>query len=764
MIRSGEKDEASAQLEAERIEDALRHAVIGVAGGTVNAVAVVLTMLPAGYPMITLGWLGCIVLVAIARLDLYRRRRADGWATIDIRRDPRHIHATTLANGVLWGIGIAASASVANTREFAVIAMLSGGMLGGAVMTFATMPLDAFLFMAPICLGTIVAWALFPGASMWIGALFCASYLVILMRGVIGSERAFAKGFHAREALREAGATVQLLLNDFEAQSADWLWKVDAAGRIHEPGTRFGDAAARPWQLLEGAVLADLFDACPERDRLIAHLERQTPFRDITLPLTLNAAPHWWTLSAQPWSGGMRGVARDVTAQKRAEARVSHMAHYDGLTDLANRFLFNETLTSALRRRPEEDEVAVLCLDLDRFKSVNDTLGHPAGDKLLCDVARRIEAAVRPQDLVARLGGDEFAILLQGRSGARLAETAAKRVIAALARPFVIDDVQVVTSTSIGVALAGGDGDEQAGRDGTGRDGASTLMKQADLALYAAKAQGRGRFAYFAPGMDEAAAARRELEMDLRTALIEGEFELHYQPLVSVATRRTIGYEALIRWRHPERGMIMPDTFIPLAEETGLIVPLGEWVIRHGCEQLARWPEHLHLAVNLSPAQLRGSGLITTVMQAIHHSGIDPSRLELEITENVLLHDDQMHASLLHGLRGLGVRVALDDFGTGYSSVNYLRAFPFDKIKIDRCFLKGLGESNETLPIVRAVIALAHAMGMVTTAEGVENEAQLAVLTAEGCDQAQGYLFSAALPADQFTDLRPPVPTLSRSA
>jgi diguanylate cyclase (GGDEF)-like protein len=755
MIRSDNRDEPSRLLMAERVKDNLRNAVTGVAGGTANAVAVVLVMLPAGHIAVALGWLGCVVLIALARLDLYRRRRAQDWASIDIRRDPLHIYATALANGSLWGAGIALATTVANARQFGVIAMLSGGMLGASVMTFSTMALGAFLFMAPICVGTIIAWALFPDANGWVGALFCSSYLLILMRGVMSSQRAFDTGFRAREQLREAGATVQLLLNDFEAQSADWLWKVDAAGCIHEPGARFGDAAGRPWQLLEGAVLADLFDPCPERDRLITHLEQRTPFRDITLPLTLDEAPHWWTLSAQPWSGGMRGVARDVTGQKRAEARVSHMAHYDGLTDLANRFLFNETLSTALRRRHgQETGVAVLYLDLDRFKQVNDTLGHPIGDKLLCEVARRIEAAVRDTDLVARLGGDEFAILLQGRNVAKLARGAAAHVIEAIARPFVIDGMQMVSSTSIGIALA----DERQDCD------ASALMKQADLALYAAKAQGRGRYAHFEPGMDEAAAARRDLEMDLRSALIEGQFELHYQPLVAVGTRQTIGYEALVRWRHPQRGIIMPDTFIALAEETGLIVPLGEWVIRHGCEQLSAWPEHLHLAVNLSPAQLRGSGLITTVMQAIHHSGIDPTRLELEITENVLLHDDQLHASLLHSLRGLGVRVALDDFGTGYSSVNYLRAFPFDKIKIDRSFLKGLGETNETLPIVRAVIALAHAMGMVTTAEGVENEAQLAVLLAEGCDQAQGFLFSRAFPAEEFTDLRPPAPVLYRSA
>lgn len=741
---SQQTGDTARQLLTERIADNLRRAVTGAIGGTVNAMAVALTMLSAPYPGMVLLWLAAIFAVAGVRLELALRRRRAGWATIDVRRDLWHIHATALGNGLLWGAGIAAGAAIANTRQFIVIAILSGGMLGAAVLTYSTMALAAVLFMVPICVGTIIAWALFPGTQVWVGALFCASYLLILSRGAFQNQREFTKAFHAREQLRETGATVQLLLNDFEAQSADWLWKVDSQGRIQEPSPRFGDAARRAWQLLDGMPLPDLFAPCPETERLAAHLAQRTPFRDITLPLTLDGSPHWWTLSAQPWQDGMRGVARDVTAQKRAEARVSHMAHYDGLTNLANRFLFNETLAGALlRRRAQDDGIAVLYLDLDRFKSVNDTLGHPVGDKLLCEVARRIEDAVRKNDLVARLGGDEFAILMHGRRIDQIAEKTANRIIEAVRQPCLIEDCQVLTSTSIGIAV-----------NHDGQTDAATLMKQADLALYVAKGRGRGVFSHFEPGMDEAAAARRELEMDMRTGLSEGQFELHYQPLVDVRSRRTVAYEALVRWRHPTRGMVMPDLFIPLAEDTGLVVPLGDWVIRRACQELARWPGHLRVAVNLSPAQLRSAGLISTVMQAIAENGIAPDRLELEITENVLLKDNAVHAALLHKLRGLGVRVALDDFGTGYSSLNYLRAFPFDKIKIDRCFLKGLGESDETLPIVRAVIALAHAMGMTTTAEGVENEHQMRVLLAEGCDQAQGYLFSRALTAADFPELR----------
>lgn len=742
------------QLLIVRIEDNLRRAVTGAVGGTLNAIAACLTMLSSPYPGLVLGWLGCILVVAGFRLSLVFKRRREGWQDADPDRDLWQIHAIALINGILWGTGIAAAASVADIQQFSVLAILSGGMVGASVLTYSTMAIAAMMFMAPICLGTVVAWALFPGAQLWIGALFCTSYLLILSRGAFQSQREFAKAYYAREELREAGATVQLLLNDFEAQSADWLWKVDADGRIIDPSPRFGDAARRAWQLLENEPLTGLFEPCRETERLSIHLAQRTPFRDLTLPLTLDGSPHWWTLSAQPWQQGMRGVARDVTAQKRAEARVSHMAHYDGLTNLANRFLFNETLAGALlRRRSHDHGVAVLYLDLDRFKAINDTLGHPVGDKLLCEIARRIESCVRKDDLVARLGGDEFAVLMHGRHVERIAEKAAQRIIESVRQPCLIDDGQVLTSTSIGIAISTAEETD-----------AATLMKQADLALYVAKGRGRGVFSHFEPGMDEAATLRRELEMDLRTALTEGQFELHYQPLIDVRTRQTVAYEALVRWHHPTRGMVMPDLFISLAEETGLVVPLGDWVIRRACQQMAHWPDHLRIAVNLSPAQLRSAGLISTVMQAIAENGIKPNRLELEITENVLLKDNAVHAALLHRLRSLGVRVALDDFGTGYSSLNYLRAFPFDKIKIDRCFLKGLGESNETLPIVRAVIALAHAMGMTTTAEGVENEHQMHVLLEEGCDQAQGFLFSRAMPADHFPELQCPPRAMGQRA
>lgn len=492
---------------------------------------------------------------------------------------------------------------------------------------------------------------------------------------------------------------------------------------------------------------ADLFDHGAERDMLCEHVERQHGFRHLTLALTVNGAPRWWTISAQRMQqGGMRGVASDVTAQKRAEERVSYMAHYDGLTDLANRFQFSDALKHAITRCRRDDQVVVLYLDLDSFKAVNDTLGHPIGDKLLCSIARKIELVAQQDMTVARLGGDEFAVLVAGRNAVQDASELAGAILTSIAQPIIVDSNHVITTVSIGIAHRAFEGAD-----------ADTLMKQADLALYAAKAAGRNQFAFYVEGMDQAAEQRRELELDLRASLTNDNFELYYQPLVNLETSQTIAYEALLRWNHPERGIVMPEDFIPVAEETGLIVQLGEWVIRQATAEVAKWPDHLRVSVNLSPIQMRSANLIPTVINAIASAGIDPSRLELEITENVLLQDSEVNIATLHKLRDFGVRISLDDFGTGYSSLNYLRSFPFDKIKIDRCFVTDLDNNPECQAIIEAVTGLARNLGITTTAEGVEELGQLDRLKMHGCTEAQGYLFSRPERSDVFTDLRAPL-------
>jgi len=437
-------------------------------------------------------------------------------------------------------------------------------------------------------------------------------------------------------------------------------------------------------------------------------------------------------------SGGVVSTYEDVSERQRAEARIAHMARHDALTDLPNRSLFRERLDESLRYIGQGDEVlAVLCLDLDRFKAVNDTLGHPVGDALLMLVSDRIRQDLGELDTVARLGGDEFAILLLDIASPSEAANLAHRLVAALSAPFDIDGNQVNVGATIGVAIAPFDASTS-----------DQLLKQAELALYRAKSEGRGTYRFFEPGMDALAQARRILELDLRHALANGEFELHYQPLVQASTARVSGFETLLRWRHPLRGTVSPAEFIPVAEEVGLIVPIGAWVIEQACREAASWGDpSLRIAVNVSPVQFRTGNLRDTVVCALENSGLSPSRLELEITETVLLQESDSALDTLHRLRELGVRVSMDDFGTGYSSLSYLRSFPFDKIKIDRSFVTELGRDPGCAAIVSAVASLGLKLGITTTAEGVETPEQLDLIRAAGCAEVQGYLFSRPMPA-----------------
>ena len=434
--------------------------------------------------------------------------------------------------------------------------------------------------------------------------------------------------------------------------------------------------------------------------------------------------------------GGWVATFEDITEWLEAQAKISHMARHDALTGLPNRVLFHEQLEQGLRRAGSGDQLAVLCLDLDHFKDINDSLGHPIGDALLKEVGRRLRATVGESDTVARLGGDEFAVVQIGRSEEAAARSLAGRLVEAISAPYEIDGHQIVIGVSIGISLSPQDGSDP-----------DELLKNADLALYRAKADGRGTYRFFETGMDARAQARRLLEMDLRAALQRDEFQPYYQPIRDVASGRVVAFEALLRWNHPQRGLIAPINFIPLAEETGLIVQLGEFMLRSACADAATWPDDIDVAVNLSPVQFKNPNLIASVTEALTASGLAARRLELEITESVLLQNSEATLTTLHELRAMGVRISLDDFGTGYSSLSYLRSFPFDKIKIDRSFVSELATREDSMAIIRAVTGLGRSLGIVTTAEGVENDAQLELLRREGCTQAQGYLFSKPRPA-----------------
>jgi diguanylate cyclase (GGDEF)-like protein len=438
--------------------------------------------------------------------------------------------------------------------------------------------------------------------------------------------------------------------------------------------------------------------------------------------------------------GGSLSTHEDITARRRAEAQIAHMAHYDALTNLPNRVLFREHLVKVLQG-VDREKLAVLCIDLDRFKTVNDTLGHPIGDALLQAVGDRLQASARPTDLVARLGGDEFAIVQAGTEQPFGATALATRVIAEIAKPFALDGHQVIIGASVGISIAPTDASDP-----------DRLLKNADMALYRAKSGGRDSWRFFEADMDARMQARRTMEIDLRRALEVGEFEVYYQPLITLETEKISGFEALLRWHHPERGIVLPMEFIPIAEEIGLIGQIGAWVLKQACVEAAKWPDDIHVAVNLSPAQFRRRAVVLDVVAALGASGLPARRLEVEITEAVLLQHTEINIGILDELHDLGVRISMDDFGTGYSSLAYLQKFPFDKIKIDRSFVNEL-DRPESIAIIRAVAGLGSNLGMKTTAEGVETEDQLRTLKEEGCTEVQGYLFSKPVPAAEAAQL-----------
>ncbi|OAH32989.1 sensory box/response regulator [Methylorubrum populi] len=544
-----------------------------------------------------------------------------------------------------------------------------------------------------------------------------------------------------------------LLLNEFEENASDWLWETNAELRLQHVSPRLVEVARSSERQLLGLPLEQLLlpaVAAPEGHpstvlwNCIA--ERRT-FRNLILPLNIAGEQRTWELSGKPIFtngtrfSGYRGVGSDVTEKRQSEERLSYLALHDTLTDLPNRVQFQQLLEAAREQAGASGRFAVLALDLDEFKNVNDTFGHAAGDGLLRAFAERLQRFASSDVHIARLAGDEFALLAKG-SAARDRHTVAllaSDIVAAVASPFTVNGIRVSIGVSIGIAMAP-------------QDGCLEIMRRADLALYRTKGEGRNGYRFYEAEMDERIEARRALSTDLRGALDRNEFLLHFQPIVS-REGRVRGFEALVRWKHPKRGFVSPAEFIPLAEETGVIIPLGEWILQQACATAAGWPGDISIAVNLSPIQFRHSDLPLLVISALQESGLDASRLEIEITESVFLEATPAIKTALAKLRELGVRLSLDDFGTGYSSLSYLRRLAFDKIKIDQSFVRDLPHEQSGAAIVRAIIDLATSLKMTVIAEGVETEAQRRCLLSLGCHALQGYLFSRPVPADEANAL-----------
>ena len=584
-------------------------------------------------------------------------------------------------------------------------------------------------------------------ASGWAGLLVLVSSLpvagAVFVRQV-GIERNTAD---AAAAAGRVQTRAQEILTDYEETGQGWFWETDRRGLLTYLSQPVAATIGSEVEDLIGRPLSVLFDQAPQSsdsERTLSFaLSARSSFSELGMRAVVSdEEPRWWSISGRPIYDefknfqGFRGSGTDLTEKRRSQEQASRLAHYDSLTGLSNRFLQSQTLEKILNApQMQQRNCTVLLLDLDRFKQVNDTLGHPAGDALLKQVAQRLERSIGAIGRVGRLGGDEFQVILPGRIERDQLAIVAGEAIAALSQPYTIDGSRVSIGVSVGIAIAPEDGLTS-----------EALIRNADLALYAAKDAGRGRYHFYAADLHSDAEERRQMEQDLRDAISSGGLELYYQPVVQTSTEQITGFEALLRWDHPISGRISPAKFIPLAEDTGLIAPIGEWALRTACHDLAEWPDDVRVAVNVSPLQFANPALPTIVTQALAQAGVQPHRLELEITESVFLNDDDQTDAMFRSLKAVGVRLALDDFGTGYSSLGYLKKAPFDKIKIDQSFVRGATiEGSRNGAIIAAIVSLAEALGMETTAEGVETLDELDLIRALGCSHIQGYIYERPL-------------------
>jgi len=695
-----------------------------------------------------LVWAATFSLLCGLRLIRAWRLRHDLFYAARRPSNLRSIMPPVVILSSLWAVPALVWFSEAGSADRILIALMLFGLASGASVTLSTVPLAALAYVSIVSLAAIAALAI-DGHTPLIG-------LVLLFAGalsytILWNSRQFVGHLRARLEVEEQAAMIALL-RQFEASGSDWLWELDASLRMRHMSAAFIDSSGQPVDRLLGGDVRQLLDPTGDARtvsrsmrQLFEALDEGVAFREIAVPV--RGGRSWWIFSGQPLLSpdgritGWRGVGSDVTRSRRTGRNSIRAARHDPLTGLPNRLLIRELIEeSLLRERSGRGGCALLLLDLDRFKLVNDTLGHALGDLLLTAAAERLESVVGEAE-VGRLGGDEFAIVASGMTDRTEVSALAERVIAALSQPFSVGSADLTIGATVGIALAPWDGVTE-----------GNLTRNADLALYSAKAAGRGRHQFFEAAMAQRAKAQRELERDLRVALQKGELSLAYQPIVEARTHRIVGREALLRWQHPERGDIPPDLFVPVIEDTGLIGQVGNWVVREACREAAGWSDGERLAVNVSAVQLTGGDLVSTVINALAVSGLAPERLELEVTESVFLADDEATRHSLARLRAVGIRLVLDDFGMGYSSLKSLARGDFSKIKIDRTFVAGAGEGrSDARAIVEAVIALGNAMSCEVTAEGIETAAQARLLERMGCDQLQGFHFGRPIATNQHS-------------
>ncbi len=628
---------------------------------------------------------------------------------------------------------------------WAILAML---MMACAVMLPAA-PLATVLFILLVGTASLLSFGLNHEFAM---VAICAGFIALMVFAVIESARTTLRAKVFEAGMTEKNEVVSLLLREFEEGEADWLWQIDTARRVRAASPRFAFALGLDPANIDGQSFIQLIAGASwdtgqfasSLHDLAERLKRRESFSNLLVRVTINGRHRWWEISGTPRLddngvfAGFRGVGSDVTEQRENSDKIAYLARYDTLTGLPNRLMLSEAMAEAMRYAAQwRTRCAFLMIDLDRFKSVNDTLGHLVGDQLLARVSERLKSVIGENELCGRLGGDEFAIVIRDVSDPARVEHVARMIIENLSQPYDVDHHTLYVGASVGSAIGPRDGST-----------VETLMRNADLALYRSKDEGGGQHFTYEPALHAHAEERRKLEFSLRRALDRDEFSLQYQPVVDAQSELVTSFEALLRWNSADHGAVSPVKFIPLAEDTRLIVPIGEWVLHQACREATKWPEHVKVAVNVSGEQLLDPNFSETVVAALASSGLKPHRLEIEVTESIFVRDGTAARATLEQCIALGCGIALDDFGTGYSSLGYLRKLRFSTIKVDRSFVQGAATGNrESLAIIRAVVAMADSLEMSTTAEGVETEAELAMIRQLGCKKIQGYYFGRPMAA-----------------
>ncbi|MEA1617304.1 EAL domain-containing protein [Erythrobacter sp. T5W1-R] len=697
---------------------------------------------PQMSPLAILLWL------AVQGAAQFNGRRVD-LALADVasrgmtREELRRQMQSSVLTAVVWLIPLYAFASSAQTEQMLALLAIYALLMAGSVYLYATVPVSIIVFISVIGAGNVIYLL---ASGMWDAALGMILFTLAGLVGTIEVGRVYLKARLAEAAGAEKEAVVSMLLREFEENEADWLWELDTARRVRSVSPRFAFALGRSQSQAEGMPLLELI-AGPGweggrygaglRD-LAERLRAREHFSNLLVHVSILGEERWWELSGTPMHGedgrfaGFRGVGSDVTEQRKSSEKIAYLARYDTLTQLPNRLQLTEALGDALRHASQwRGKCALLMVDLDRFKSVNDSLGHLTGDKLLAQVSGRLQALMGKEHICGRLGGDEFAIVMRNVTLHSEVRDLAQRVIEHLSEPYQVDQHTLYVGASVGSALGP-------------RDGATVeeLMRNADLALYQAKDAGGGEQCAFEPLLHASAEERRQLEVSLRKALGRDELMLNYQPVVDARSQAVVSFEALVRWNSADHGFVSPGKFIPLAEDTRLIVPIGQWVLRKACEEARNWPDHVKVNVNVSPEQLLEPDFHSHVVEVLAATGLRPERLEIEVTESIFLRDASVARNALEQVMALGCSVALDDFGTGYSSLGYLRKLRFSTIKVDRTFVQGAAQgSAESLAIINAVVAMAKSLDMTTTAEGVETIEEVELIRNLGCDKIQGYYF-----------------------